>query len=164
MEDISLMEMNSDECFEFPPSYLGEVTSCDVNKSIKHLQKHLVCVSHNLLVSTCTAEGNFSIPRPDELNTKDPNLHGKQGAIDGHCLLLLDYTYNYMYTYSHRNVFMQVKAQLSYQIRGTKVHTNGEYYILYMTVYKTLPLILNAHMYHHLGSPVLVGCPGTPPC
>ncbi len=74
MENISLMKMNCDMSFKLSSRYFCQVSSCDIDESIKHLQKHFVSTGHNLLVCSSTVEGNLCISSPDKLNTKDSNL------------------------------------------------------------------------------------------
>ena len=81
MEDISLMEMNGDECLELPTTDLCQVSSGHIDESIQHLQEHLISTDHYLLVSAGIAQSYLSIPRPDELDPQNTNLQVKLSTL-----------------------------------------------------------------------------------
>ena len=75
MKDVSLMQMNCNECLKLSSLYLGEILCGHIDESIQYVQKDLVSGAHDLLVRTCVGQSYLSISCPDKLNTKDPNLH-----------------------------------------------------------------------------------------
>ena len=80
MKDISLMQMNSDECLELSSLYLGEVLCGHVDEGIENVKEDLVSGSHDFLVRACVGKSYLCISCPDKLNTKDPNLRGKSNG------------------------------------------------------------------------------------
>ena len=74
MEDVSLVEMDSDECLKLPPLDLGEVLCCHVDESIENVKEDLISGAHNFLIRASVCKGDLSVSGPNELNTKDPNL------------------------------------------------------------------------------------------
>ena len=91
MENIPLMEVNGDESLKLPPLNLGEILCCDVDQHVKHLQEHIVGVVHDLLVASAVVEGDFSVSRPDKLDTQNANLRvrrkGERRIILSFCLV-----------------------------------------------------------------------------
>ena len=75
MKDVSLMQMNCNECLKLSSLYLGEILCGHIDESIQYVQKDLVSGAHDLLVRTRVGQSYLSISCPDKLNTKDPNLH-----------------------------------------------------------------------------------------
>ena len=74
VEDISLMQVNGDECLKLSPFDFGEVLRCHIDKSIEHVQEDLISGGHYLLVGACIDKCYFCIPGPNELNPKNTNL------------------------------------------------------------------------------------------
>ena len=74
MEDVSLVEMDSDESLKLPPLDLGEVLCCHVDEGIENVKEDLISGAHDFLVGASVCKGDLCISGPNELNTKDSNL------------------------------------------------------------------------------------------
>ena len=81
MEDVSLMEMDGDECLKLPSLDLGEVLRCHVDESVENVKEDLISGAHDFLVRASIGKSDLCISGPDELNTKNPNLHGHKRWI-----------------------------------------------------------------------------------
>ena len=88
MEDISLMQMNRDECLKLPSLNLGEVLRCHVDEGIEDVEKHLVSGAHDLLVGASIGEDYLGVSSPDKLNSKDPNLKESPQACEMYNIIL----------------------------------------------------------------------------
>ena len=84
MEYVPLMEMDGDEGFKLSPLYLLERLCGDVDEHVQHLQEHLVCAAHDLLVVATVVECNFSIFCPQELDPQYANLQGFEVNLHRH--------------------------------------------------------------------------------
>lgn len=74
MEDVSLVEMDSDESLKLSPLNLGEVLRCHVDEGIENVKEDLISRAHDFLIGASICKGDLCVSGPNELNTKDPNL------------------------------------------------------------------------------------------
>ena len=74
IEDIALMDVDGDECFEFCPLHFGEVSCCLVDQGVEQFEEELVGLRHHFAVVFGVLQRFGCISRPNQLDSKQAHL------------------------------------------------------------------------------------------
>ena len=81
IEDVSLVDVDGDECLVLDALHLAQVLSGHLDQCGQHIQEESVGLAHHLLIGASTLQSSLCIPRPHHLDAQQAHLHNIQWHI-----------------------------------------------------------------------------------